>query len=299
MKKIGFLLLNVAIMFLVACSSGKAGETLDLGYKLEPGKTYTQKMKMEMVVTQSAGLQSSDMKTVMSYDYFFDVLDTTGGIFAMKVRFGDVEMRISSPMSGEILFSSKEGVESTKNPAMPIDMSKMFQQMKSGTFMVSMDRRGQIKDLAGVDSMMTNVLSSMNLPEELRGQMKAMFAQSFSDEKMKEQFQSMAIYPDHPVAIGDKWYALVHMNSFAEVKMNTTYTLDKADDVTATIGMESQLSMNMNNIPLTGTQTGTSVVYLNSGWIKEATAKQEISGEVLQGDVTTKLTMRNTLTISE
>ncbi len=289
MKKLNIIAMCLVASILVACGGGSGtGEKYELCYKLEPGKTYSQKMVMDAKTTAKVMGQSMDMGVLMSMDVNNDIVDTTGVISA-NARFTKVLMEITSPY-GNMSYSSDNDSED------PI--IKMLKAMTETNFTMTMTKYGNVTSMTGFEEMTENMYSSMGLSPSEAAQAKAIMEQSFSEEKMMEQMKNMAIYPNHAVAVGDSW----EMNVSGQLDMENKYTLKKVTDNELTIEVESKINnakVDGFSGTIKGTQKGTIIAHRSSGWIKEATIKQDISGSGTIQGMNADMTVRSTVTMSE
>lgn len=308
MKKLHIIIACVFAVTFIACGSGKNqktntevnvgvqstnanGDKYELYYKLEQGKTYSQAMSMDMKMTMSAMGQSMDMGMTMTYSMDMTIADVTNDIFTCSAKFTEVSMGLTSPM-GNISYSSND--DSDYDPAI-----KMLQGMTKGQFSITMTKYGSVTSVTGFEEMMDNMYGSMGLSASEIAQAKAMMEQSFSEDKMMEQMQNMAIYPDYPVAIGDSWKMSVNTS---QMEMENTYTLEGVSDDEVIIAVNSDIkagSMEGFDGIISGTQSGTTIVHRSSGWIKSAKLKQDIAGEGKIQGMDGKVALRSDITITE
>ena len=312
MKKLYILFACILAVTVMACGSGKNpkadvdtqgantevqntdtnGEKYELCYKLEQGKTYSQKMSIDMNIGVSVVGQQMDMRMVTSYAMDVAVTDVTDGIFTCNSKFTEVLISIENPMMGNISYSSKD--DATNDPAV-----KMLKAMTEGHFSMTITKYGDVTSITGFEEMMDNTYKSMGLSASETAQAKAMMGQSFSEDKMMEQMQNMAIYPDYPVAIGDSWKMAVKTS---QMEMDNTYTLKEVTADEFVIAVDSDVkagSMEGFDGTVEGTQTGTNVVHRSSGWIKSAELKQDIAGSGKIQGMDGKMTLKSTITIEE
>lgn len=308
MKKIHILLACIFAVTIMACGSGKNtnansdsnanaqassanGEKYELCYNLEQGQTYSQTMSIDMKMVMSAMGQDMDMGMLMSYTMDYTITDVADGVIFCNAKFTEVSMGITG-MMGNASYSSSDN--SDYDP-----MVKMLQGMTKGQFAITMTKYGKVTSMSGLEEMMDNMYSSMGLSASDAAQVKAMMQQSFSEEKMMEQMQSMAIYPDYPVAIGDSWEMVAKTS---QMELNNVYTLEKVDDDEVVIAVESEISAGSIEGfegTIAGTQNGTNVVHRSSGWIKESKIKQDITGDGKIQGMNGKITIKSTSTITE
>lgn len=297
MRKLSIIAMCLVASVLVACGGGGNGEKYDLYYKLEPGKTYSQVMSVDMDIKQNIMGQKVDMGITMSFGMDYAVIDTLNGMISCNAIFTTIEMGMTTPM-GNFSFSSEE-TSSSVNSMIPVDISGMFRAMKGSAFGLTMTKYGEVKSMTGLEEMIDVMFDSMDLSPSEIAQAKSIMAQSFNEEKMMEQMKNMAIYPTHPVAIGDSWESTMKTD---QMDMDNTYTLKSVSDTEVIIEVKSKIkSMRMDNASgtLSGKQEGKTTVHRASGWIKSASIKQKISGTVTMQGMKDEVDMVGNYTISE
>ena len=103
-------------------------------------------------------------------------------------------------------------------------------------------------------------------------------------EPLMSQFR---FYPSNPVAVGDSWDIETEINMGVPFTVDATYTLDEVNDAVATIDVAIDLSTDGSTIDLgqieadaflSGTQTGTLTLDLDSGLLQSMEQSGSISG---------------------
>lgn len=94
-----------------------------------------------------------------------------------------------------------------------------------------------------------------------------------------------AVYPDHPVKVGESWEEDITPVAESDMKMHAKYTLIKLSGKQATIQFDGTISANKMqdmDLRMEGTQKGEMIVDVKSGWLIESTVDQEIEMDVEQ-----------------
>lgn len=289
MKKSNILILSILIAVLFTACNGKK-QTYDIGYRLEPGKTYSQTMKIDADMTMLMMGQTIDISTKVNVTYSFHIKDTLNGEINADMSFNAIEMEMSSPVGSYSISTEKESTSA--NGLMPVDLSPMLKAMKNSSFSVVLTKRGEVKSMVGYDQMIDNIIASMGFSQAEALEMKTNLQGTMSEETIKDQMKNIAIYPDSPVKEGDSW----EMNfNIQDMETVTTYTLKSVTDSEATIVGKSEIKANQNGVSIKGNQTVTLIVDLNSGWIKSGEGEQTLKGS----DRGSKIETSTKLTYSE
>ncbi|PEN09226.1 hypothetical protein CRI93_00400 [Longimonas halophila] len=108
-----------------------------------------------------------------------------------------------------------------------------------------------------------------------------------SDMLIDPILNQFRFYPSEPVAVGDSWSKEVDMNVGVPLTVDATYTLDDVTDGTATVSVA--VDINTNGAPLelgqleaeaflSGTQSGTMTIDLESGLTQSSEMSASVSG---------------------
>ena len=306
MKKLHILIACVLAATLIACGGSKGkgtnttGDKYELCYKFEVGETYNQAIKMDINIVQAIMGQEMDMSVTMDMGLSYTIVNVKDDIIEASMAYTSIKMGMTMPMGmGTFSFSSEE--ESTDNSMMPVDMHQILKAFKNMKIDVEMTKYGEVKSMSSLEAAMDEALNSISLSAHEAQQAKAMMSQGLSEEKVIEQMKNMAIYPNHPVAVGESWKINVDNET---TDMENTYTLKKVTDNEVIIDVESvinRLSMSEEGVngSLSGTQVGTNIVHRSSGWIKEAKLTQDVSGDVTAQGMKVKMKMKSDISISE
>ena len=164
-----------------------------------------------------------------------------------------------------------------------------FEAMIGHTLTMVINSDGTVESLEGSDELIDRMLEAS--PEAAQmPQMREIMKKQFGDEALSSMMeQSMAIYPDKPVAIGDSWSRNIDLSQTFPMSIDVTWTLKEVTDDTVLLDVDSTVSSPEDpadtsmgvipfNVQLEGTQVGTVTLNRESGWIRKGETTQDVNG---------------------
>ena len=247
----------IAACLLLACNNKPANdEAITLKFNLQPGMSYNYDMDMTMAMKGNVSGQPLDMHNTMATGYHFTSLSDSAGWKKMQATISHIAMNINSNGQKINYDSDKSGdtTDVTSNT-----MGKVLGAMKNAQFYFTINSKGEVSSVTGIDDMMQHAMSSVNSPAGVA--MASGVSSSFNEDNFKQNLQqSFNMYPDKPVKPGDTWTNTTTMNTQgAQMKMNNTYTLQSVADSVAKIKVDSKIISpgSGNAVGLNGTMSGT------------------------------------------
>lgn len=276
--KINFILLLCLFM----AGSSIAQTTLNLN--LAQGKEYRQNSDVKMAMTQDIMGQTIEVVATVTGKMVYTVKSVTATGYEMDVRYESMAMEMKMPQAS-MKFSSDTPTEGDM-------MSQVLAGMINKTFQAQISKTGKVLSVKNIDALFTSSFEKLpNITEEQKAQVKAQLSQSYGEKAFTSNLEMMlAIYPEKPVKMGEKWTVQNKLKSSISANINTTYsyTEDGADfrkihgdskitaedsgEYTVSNGMEMKFDMN-------GTMVSDIKVDKKTGWILEAKISQDIKGD--------------------
>ncbi len=151
---------------------------------------------------------------------------------------------------------------------------------------------GEIVEVNGTDAMFESILSELSAGNEgMKEQMKAMLAESFTGDAMKQMIDAGAIiFPEKAINVNDSWSSNKTMKNQVVLNVISTYNVKSIENELANIAVastiatpaDSKLKMMGTEMQFTmfGTQEGNSIIDLKTGLTTESNAKQNLSGSI-------------------
>ena len=246
------------------------------------GKTYDFTLISDQIINQQMAGKKLSISQNIGTEYSFDIRNGEGLEKDIEVTYKRIFMK-SNGMGNQMAMDS-EDADTTKENS--------FRGLKGASFHMVMLPNGGIKSLTGVEKMVANMVSRMNVDSAKAANIKASLSQQFSEEGMKQTLESsLKIYPDKSVKIGESWTVDTKMQLNMPVETITKYTLKEVKDNIAYLNINGTLlskgsfeSMgNKIDTDLTGTNVGDAELDLKTGLILKSHLRMELSGKMQTG----------------
>lgn len=287
MKKVLFTLGVVAVATMAMAQTS-------LTFNPAKGAKYEYDFNTAQDITQNIMGQDVPMKQDMTFVYEMQVSDKTAGEVKAIFKYKAVKYNLSSMMMNMHYDSKTPAANPTQTDAV---IAKIFGGIIGKPFNVVIASNGSIKSVSGMDAIVNEVMGTLGddaqakmIGQALKGQL--------SDEAVKAMFeQSMKIYPDAPVKIGDTWNAQQSLGgSGMSFDMNTTYTLKSVSGTTAFVDLTSKVT-GMGG-KLNGTQSGQIEFNLATGLPLKSNATQNIKGTVNANGMEVKMEIASKIVVT-
>jgi len=246
------------------------------------GKTYDFTLISDQIINQQMAGKKLSISQNIGTEYSFDIRNGEGLEKDIEVTYKRIFMK-SNGMGNQMAMDS-EDADTTKENS--------FRGLKGASFHMVMLPNGGIKSLTGVEKMVANMVSRMNVDSAKAANIKASLSQQFSEEGMKQTLESsLKIYPDKSVKIGESWTVDTKMQLNMPVETITKYTLKEVKENIAYLNINGTLlskgsfeSMgNKIDTDLTGTNVGDAELDLKTGLILKSHLRMELSGKMQTG----------------
>ncbi len=283
-KIVGTLLV---ILLLASCAPMAPAEKVLLRYNLREGQTYPLRMNMEQKISQTLMGQEIAVNQTLGLDVRYDVRDVDAqGNMTGQVTIEALRYRMESPM-GNIEYDSQK-------PTSADPTAQAFGALVGANFTMKISPTGETLGVSGIEEMMEGILDRLDTLGTSRDQLMQTLGQWF-DEKGLAQTTGLgtAVYPDHPIAVGESWSQETSGGGMGIVALNVknTWTLRSRQGGVCTIEVRSTVQsapgaapMEMMGIQVSydieGDQSGTIQVDEATGWIIHAELKQNLKGKV-------------------
>ena len=263
-------------------------------------------------IVQILNSQENNITLTYKYSMAFKVTDIVDTLYKMEVSYMDIDMKIQT--AGRTIEMSSKKNDTTDIP------SSIITAMMGRPFNIMLTKSGRIKSVDNIDKMFNNVFEGFSQIDSVKkAQLKSQLMQSFGAAAFKGTFEmGTAIFPDSPVAKGDKWNINTHLESPTGINVQTIYQLtDIAGNFylihgDGTMGTDKNSPLGtINGMPmkydLSGTTLTDIMVDKTTGWINEVKLKQVMQGSIaiqdnpkLPGGITIPMTFNtDVLTTTE
>jgi len=234
--------------------TGSAQKPIDLKFNLATGENYDYNMDVDMSTTGDFGGQSIDVKNTMMLGYHFTVLGDSAGWKKLSATISKIVMNVNTG-GMSISYDSDKPVDSTDVTGGML--GKVLGQMKGAKFGFTMNEKGQIGSVTGVNELVERMQA--NVPGA--SEMGAGLGNSFSEDNFRQNMQqAFGAYPGKPVKPGDTWTSTTSSTA-SGMKLETAnaYTLESVSGSIANIKVNSKLSTASTDSAaagISGTTTG-------------------------------------------
>jgi hypothetical protein len=221
-------------------------------------------------------VQGQSMKNQMEFAYTLEVLDDKDSIKTVKTTYDRISMKMKAGQMN-IDFDTndpqKDSAADLQTNPMGV-MSNMFYAMKGKSFEMSINNRGEVVKITGLNELRQAMMNSLGGNEQIQQTMGQAFKQQFNEENIKSSFsQALSIFPDKPVKAGDSWTKKTNMGGLMAAEMNTTYKVKEVNSNNVVLDLTSDVNMSGSK----GTQTGTMKVQPQTGLVTEALLEQKFT----------------------
>lgn len=273
-------LLIIILLFL-----GIQEEKYDISLKLEVGKIYYQTIRTESDFLMMMNDEEMLISTVFEASLSFEVMAATDSNYKLQVQYTKLSMINKSPFATMEFSSEKE--DSTNM------MSGFLKEMVQKPFTASLNKNGKITEILNIDTLYSTIWdgkagamisSNDKLTETLNDQVGAGVI-------MENYALLSAFYPGRQVAIGESWsnptelgkrLAGGTMNSFSLSGISDEYIT--IEGVSETYTKDENATMEVMGkkmqYDLDGGMVFNCAMDIKTGWIEEATIKQDFKGEI-------------------
>jgi hypothetical protein len=257
-----------------------------LRLNLKEGAVYRIRMLTTQDLTQSFEGQTFDNRQKMGFEYTYTVTSQdpdgsawvdviyTRAIFESETPFGTDSYDSADPPS-----QIPEGAEG-------------FAAVVGSGFSIKIGSDGEILEIVGLDEMIDQILSGLDLPDpEMRQAFELAIREQYGDQAMKDQLGGLLLdFPEGSLRVGDTWTSTQESTATLPVVVENTYTLLSFDENTALIEVRSEIStgageggMDMGlfafDFTLSGTQEGMIQIDLKTG-LSNSIIDQRLVGEM-------------------
>lgn len=269
----------------LAVVSAEAAEKVQYKLKLEKGKKYYVRTVAEQEVSQIVIIQEWSMEQTIGTGMDLEVNDVdVNGTMWLDETYAWVKARKKDQRSETVYDSSK------KDSSVPRTLQQFAALLGEG-FSLRMTPEGQVKAVRGSKRMRENI--SKKLPAGPLGEilMKDL-ERHISKEAIKELTEnSMAMYPDKPVGVGDSWSREVVLSQGLPMVLEHKWTLKERKNGVAVIEVNSVVTPNRKAKPMetggakisyefSGRQRGLVQMQESTGLITGSKINQDISGQM-------------------
>jgi hypothetical protein len=266
----------VTTLALLCAAPSRAQEKVQLRLNLQKGQSYARIIALEQKISQTFQSQRVDATITTRFGIHSQVLESNDDALRIEMtyRSASYESRTSDQHGGIITMR----YDSTRPDNTASPQSKIFAAMVGASLVYTISPRGEILKVDGQEEMVQRILSSMDIPAELRRELSKTLNESIKESVKSQTGQTvgLAVYPEMPVAIGQSWELQNSQAVGVPLFTSTRYTLNALENSIATLAVRSKITGNppasamvigdsQTKYDMTGTQNGVLRVDENTG----------------------------------
>jgi hypothetical protein len=258
-------------------------QKVDLKLDIEEGQTYKQITNAHATIIQDLNGQKMEMVMVIYGEMSYLVKSKSKDLYEMEVQYDRLKMDMEMPQ-GTMSFDSENASEEDI-------FSSIMSTMKNKPFVVKMTEKGKIEEISNVQVLFEDMFDQFpDLPEAQLSQIKKQMMDAYGEKAFKGNIEMItSVFPDHKVAIGDKWNVETKLESGMAAKVESTFELIESTKEYNLIQGEAQMEtedkdayVETNGMPLkydlSGKMLSDITIDAQTGWIIEAKIQQNLSG---------------------
>ena len=275
------ILLGLSILALAFAPMAKK---IDLQFKLEKGKTYTQNIVMTTVTKQTIADTEQIINQSAGTVTKMELKETGTDANTYTMWYENISMGIDQGNGMQQKFNSDTSQLVSIDP-----MSKILSSLTGRKFEANIDLSGKIIEVKGLEEIITEATSSLG---DQAGMIGEQMSAGFGDSGLAKNMEMLtAIMPGEPVKMGSTWTNTQFTASGLPLIVHNTFTLKSVDngiaviDLTANITVDpdegsSELQGMKATYFMEGSRSGTIQMDVKTGFVNSAEIIDKIIGSI-------------------
>jgi hypothetical protein len=253
-----------------------------LELQLQKGSSYSQFIDAD--VSSIVKADNKDVYTDMGMKGLmtFEVVDIIDSVFLLEAYYESIEWTMDLPNKSLKFSSENEKADDV--------VSMLFEAITYNPFELKLSKTGKVLEIKNLDSVIYAALDEFELGQTEREAFYKQLHENFNESSLKSSIElATAIFPNAPVAIGDKWAKQTTLKSLVPLKVTMVYELKEVTptqfvihgsakiqtvDKDATVEMAG-MYMSYN---LQGSLINELTVDRSTGWTKKGESRQVMKG---------------------
>lgn len=275
------ILLGLSIL---AFAFAPMAKKINLQFKLEEGKTYTQNTVMTTETKQSIAGNDQVIKQNASTITTMKLKETGADANTYTISYENISMGIDQGGGMMQNFNSD-----TTKLDMVDPMSQIFSSLTGKDFEAKIDLSGKIIVVNGLEEIISGATSSMG---EQAGMIGEQISAGFGDSGLAKNMEMFTnIMPEEAVKVGSTWTNKQFTASGLPLILNNTFTLKSVSDGIATIDVKSNITVDADQSSteiqgmkatyfMEGSRSGSLEMEVSTGFVASADINDEIIGSI-------------------
>lgn len=253
-----------------------------LELQLEKGASYSQYMEAD--VSSIAKADNKDVHTDMGVKGLmtFEVMDIIDSVYLLEAYYESIEWTMDLP-NKSLKFSSEIEKEGDV-------VSMLFEAMTYNPFELKLSKTGKVLEIKNLDSVIFAALDEFELGQTEREGFYNQLHENFNESSVKSSIElATAMFPNAPVAIGEKWAKQTTIKSLVPLKLTMIYELKEVTPTQYVIQgsakiqtVDKDATIEMGGMYLSYNLQGSLINELTidraTGWTKKGGSRQVMKG---------------------
>lgn len=276
-------------VFLLVMSTNVAAETLQL--RLKKGDRFQTETTTNQLVIQQMNGAEIESRNQTRITLGFTVLEKTEAEVRIQMAFEHIHFEQTSPM-GTNIYDSREPVDDS-SPQLA-QMARMYGALLNSPLVLVLDAKtGSQQEILGWEAFVEAVVTQIGVSDDKqRETLSKLMKQSVQDQIVSSGTQGL--FPpifNRELLAGTSWQETQTVSMMSDMNITTTYTVTDLSSDAVTLEMTSSLGTAPDAEPvdmgmmkliyeLSGSQTGTLKLDLQTGWVMASTVEHKMEGSM-------------------
>lgn len=274
---------------LLVMSTHAVAETLQL--RLKKGDRFQTETTTSQLVIQQMNGTEIESRNQTRITLGFTVLEKTDAVVRVQMAFERIHFEQTSPMGTHVYDSQEPADDSSPQLA---QMARMYGALLNSPLVLVLDAKtGSQQEILGWEAFVEAVVAEIGVSDEKqRETLSKLLKQSVQDQIVSSGTQGL--FPpifNRDLLAGTSWQETQTVSMMSDMNITTTYTVTDLSSDTVTLEMTSKLATAPDAQPvdmgmmkliydLSGSQTGTLKLDLQSGWVMTSTVEHSMEGSM-------------------
>lgn len=267
----------------LALAFAPIAKKVDLEFKLEKGKTYTQTIVMNTETKQNIQGTDQIIQQTASAETTMELKNEGSDLNTYTLWYENISMSVDQGGMKQAFNSDTTSLDNVDA------MSQILASLTNKKFDADIDLSGKIKEVNGLEEIITTATASMG---DQASMVNEQISGSFGDSGLAKNLEMFtAIMPGKTVKEGSTWTNEQFTASGLPLILRNTYTLKSVSKGIATIEVKSDISVDPAKSSteiqgmkasyfLEGDRTGTMEMEVETGFVTSANIDDEIVGSI-------------------
>jgi|GEM_PF-1921343 len=307
--KAKLLLILITAGLLTSCQNK---EKYTLEYKLDKDVHICYHGVNDVISIQNTMGREVQTATNMEMMLHYEITDVQEEDFSMQMWFDNIKTDIAMDIEGENIFKMSFNSNTDVEKATLDNLDPFYRAMTNVPYKMKVTKIEKVESVEGFERMIESLISVAEIENDTidLDKVKTTMEEYFGNESIKTIFEQIGSYlPGKPVCINESWNISMKMKlSHTIYDLDIKYTLKSVEDNLAQIEIEGTLKAPedvtyiVNGMEttstLSGTQTGTLYIDMDTGWPIKSIIRQDLTGNVTMTGINIPTSMTSNITMN-